>query len=374
VRPALVIGTPADERVAAFQLARQGRGLPPARIVPWETLPAGAPLPLPANALLRIESPGAHWPAEQALLALGADEPDERYQAPRLSRAGALALPEERGRLRFLRQRHLGMRAALRGIAGQLRARPDVRVMNAPADIAEMSDKPRCHQRLVEAEVPRPAVLGTPGCFDELEALMDRQRCARVFVKPASGGSAAGVVAYQRGAGGRLAITATELSAGRLYSITRVRRHGDASAPALLDGLCREGVLVERWIPKLGIRGATFDLRVLVIAGRARHVVVRTSATPITNLHLGQGNRRGDLAEVRARLGEARFAEALRVCERAAACFPGSLYVGVDLLVAIDGRRFFTAELNPFGDLLRRAESEGASPHEAELAALEGAS
>jgi hypothetical protein len=95
-------------------------------------------------------------------------------------------------------------------------------------------------------------------------------------------------------------------------------------------------------------------------------VVVRTSPTPITNLHLGRANRRGDPARVRALLGEERHAAALAVCERAAACFPDSLYVGVDLLVATDRTRFFIAELNPFGDLLHRSDT-----HDAELAALE---
>jgi len=35
VRPALVIGTPGDERVNAFQLARQRRELPDAQVVAW---------------------------------------------------------------------------------------------------------------------------------------------------------------------------------------------------------------------------------------------------------------------------------------------------------------------------------------------------
>lgn len=373
MRPAVVIGTPGDERVAAYQDARARQDLPPAVVLPWETLLArDRPLELPPRALLRLESPGAHWPAERALLAWGADEPDERFSAPRISRGAALALDADPGRLRLLRQRYLGLRAALRWIATALGARPDVRVMNAPADIAVMADKPRCHEVLAAAGVPRPAVLGHPGGFEELEAAMRAHGCPRVFVKPASGGSAAGVVAYQMGGRGRrLAITATEVAEGRLYSSTRMRRfEGDGVRP-LLDALCREGVIVERWIPKLGIAGAVLDLRVLVIAGRACHVVVRTSPTPITNLHLGRDNRRGDPAAVRRKVGEVRFAAALAACERAAAGFPDSLYAGVDLLLACRDARSFVAEMNPFGDLLRRTTWQGQSPHQAELAALE---
>jgi hypothetical protein len=49
-------------------------------------------------------------------------------------------------------------------------------------------------------------------------------------------------------------------------------------------------------MPKAGIDGRTFDLRVLVIAGRARHAVARLSRGPMTNLHLL--NERGDPARV----------------------------------------------------------------------------
>jgi hypothetical protein len=51
-------------------------------------------------------------------------------------------------------------------------------------------------------------------------------------------------------------------------------------------------------------------------------------------------------------LGETGWHRVLDVCARAAACFPGSLTVGVDLLVAIGLRRFLVGEVNAFGDLL----------------------
>ncbi len=42
----------------------------------------------------------------------------------------------------------------------------------------------------------------------------------------------------------------------------------------------------------------------------------------------------------------------LGLCEQAAACFPGTLCVGVDLLPAGGWRRFAVGEVNAFGDLL----------------------
>jgi hypothetical protein len=124
----------------------------------------------------------------------------------------------------------------------------------------------------------------------------------------------------------------------------------EAEVADLVDALAPDGLHVERWVPKAGLDGRTFDLRVVVIGGTPTHVVARTSGTPITNLHLG--GQRGDPAAVRAMLGEARWRQALEVCSRAAACFPGCLMAGVDLLVEAGPRRFLVGEVNAFGDLL----------------------
>lgn len=44
--------------------------------------------------------------------------------------------------------------------------------------------------------------------------------------------------------------------------------------------------------------------------------------------------------------------DALDMCERAAAVFPGTCCVGVDLLPTAGWRRFAVGEVNAFGDLL----------------------
>ncbi|MGO4750217.1 hypothetical protein AB4212_16610, partial [Streptomyces sp. 2MCAF27] len=75
---------------------------------------------------------------------------------------------------------------------------------------------------------------------------------------------------------------------------------------------------------------------------------------PMTNLHLG--GIRGDLAAARTASEAAgvRWDEVLGLAERAAACFPGTLCVGVDLLPGTGWRRFSVGEVNAFGDLLPR--------------------
>ena len=114
---------------------------------------------------------------------------------------------------------------------------------------------------------------------------------------------------------------------------------------------------MERWLPKAGLGDRVVDLRVVVVAGRPTHAVVRASRGPLTNLHLG--NARGDLDALRAAAGPAAWAAAMQTCERAAACFPRSLHVGVDLMFLVGWRRHAVAEVNAFGDLLPGVLADG---------------
>ncbi|CAM5561763.1 STM4014 family protein [Streptomyces hirsutus] len=64
------------------------------------------------------------------------------------------------------------------------------------------------------------------------------------------------------------------------------------------------------------------------------------------------------------------------MCERAAACFPRTLCVGVDLLPATGWRRFAVGEVNAFGDLLPRltglpgSGAEGLDTYAAQITAV----
>ena len=135
-----------------------------------------------------------------------------------------------------------------------------------------------------------------------------------------------------------------------------------ADLELILDLLLPQGMIIEQWIPKLSLPGGAVDLRVLVIAGEARHWVIRQSNHPMTNLHLG--NQRGNPVELVARIGDENLQAAFRLAERAAACFPDSLYAGVDVL--LDSRhRAWIGEINAFGDLLPRLLHRGQSAYSA---------
>lgn len=370
----VVAGGPADRRVELLQAALAGLGRPPARVVAYAALLDGAArldeLVRPGE-VVRIESPGKDGELERRLIAAaGSAEAGFDHYPP----AELAGLPGERGRILSSRQWYRGFAAVLGRIAEQLALAPPHRLMNHPAEIAVMFDKPACHSRLSAAGVAVPPALGPVGSYAELVAAVGAAGMRRVFIKLAHGSSASGVVAYEWQAGRQQATTTVEMICDggqtRLYNSRRLRTYRDpAEIARLIDALCRQRVHVERWLPKAGIAGHVFDLRVVVIAGQARHAVVRMSRSPITNLHLL--NPRGDLGAVRELLGPAAWAAALRTCEAAAACFPNSLYAGIDLLISRDLRSHAVLEVNAFGDLLPGVLCAGRDTYAAEILALD---
>lgn len=322
-----VLGCPGDRRVEGFAAACRAEGAGEPRLIGWTTLLYGTAKP-PAGGLLRVESPGGDPDADTLLR--GPGDPARVEGGARWYAAFTAALDR-------LRQA----------------ASPETTWLSDPGDIAVLLDKRLCHARLLAAGVPVPPALPRAVTdYPELRSAMAVAGWSRVFVKPAHGSSASGVIALQTRAGRVRAVTPSVPGPdGGYVNSLKVAQYTDENAvAALVDYLAPDGLHVERWMPKAGTGGRTFDLRVVVIGGTPTHAVVRTSRTPMTNPHLG--GRRGDLAAVRAQLGTGRWGEALDVCSRAAACFPGTLMVGVDLLVTTGFREFYVAEVNAFGDLL----------------------
>ena len=176
----------------------------------------------------------------------------------------------------------------------------------------------------------------------------------RAFLKPLHGSSASGVCAFRWDNGREQLFAPIEIERSngraRLFNSLKVRRFdAHADITEILGFLLPQGMIEEQWIAKAPLEGGRIDLRVLVIAGEARHRVVRQSHHPMTNLHLG--SRRGDLDLVRATYGEEVVENALRLAEKAAACFPKTLHAGVDILINRQGEAF-VGEVNAFGDLL----------------------
>ncbi|MFI8962117.1 STM4014 family protein [Streptomyces sp. NPDC053493] len=334
-RPA-VVGNPESRRVRFFREAVRAAGLPEARVVPWLDVLRGRAEFRPGETV-RVDTPGEDPEVDRLLR--GADDPARVEGSRRWYERFTAALPE------------LAARVAEAGAT----------LVDDPAEPAVLFDKRLTHGRLRAAGVPVPdSPTSGPraprvGGWDDVRALTARAGLRRVFVKLAHGSSASGVLAVETAGAGRVQATTSVERApdGRLFNSLRVRRYRtEAEVAALVDALAPDGLHVERWLPKAAQDGRAADLRVVVIGGRATHAVVRTSRSPLTNLHLG--GARGDLTAAQEAVAAAggRWSDALDVCERAAAAFPGTRCVGVDLLPTAGWRRFAVGEVNAFGDLL----------------------
>ncbi|WP_374214439.1 STM4014 family protein [Streptomyces sp. Je 1-79] len=356
----VVVGNPANRRVAYFRDAVRRAGLPEARVEPWlDVLRGGARFH--AGETVRLESPGEDPDVDRILR--GTDDPTRvegtgRWYAEFTAATARLA-------------RSVGEAGA--------------ELVDDPAEAAVLFDKRLSHARLSEALVPVP-LSPTSGAdappvrgWADVRASMAATGLRRVFVKLAHGSSASGVLAVETNGAGRVQATTSVERApdGRLFNSLRVRRYTtEREVAAVVDALAPDGLHIERWLPKAVQGGRAADLRVVVIDGRATHAVVRTSRSPMTNLHLG--GARGDLGAVRAAVSAAggRWSDALDVCERAAGAFPGMRCVGVDLLPAVGWRRFAVGEVNAFGDLLPGltglpgSGAEGLDTYAAQVAAL----
>lgn len=350
--PLAVVGNPANRRVTLYTEAVRAAGLPAPRVVPWADVLAEGGADFAPGEIVRLDSPGEDPHVDRLLRGPGDPtrvEGSARWYAEFVRTLGTL-----RGGLR----------------------------LDDPEELAVLFDKRRCHARLAQAGVPVPysptslpaptpapsrtptaatptAATPTPAAdihtWQDIRTLMRTHHLPRLFVKPAHGSSASGVMAVESAGGGRVrAATSVELTPdGRLFNSLKVRRYTDERhIAAIVDRLAPDHLHLERWLPKPSLRGRSADLRIVVVAGRATHAVVRTSRSPMTNLHLG--GSRGDLAEVRAAVeaAGARWADVLGVAEQAAACFPRTLCVGVDLLPSVGWERAAVGEVNAFGDLL----------------------
>ncbi|MER5222572.1 STM4014 family protein [Streptomyces flaveus] len=353
-----VVGNPENRRTTMFAAAVRAVGHPAPRVLAWRDVLRGRYAFTPGE-FVRIDSPGENTEVDRLLR--GTDDP---------ARVEGTALWHRR------------FTAAVREVTGAAHRAGAVPSAD-PEDVAVMFDKRRCHARLAAAGVPvPPALTGPVGGWEELREQLRAARVSRAFVKPAHGSSASGVVALTMAGPGRVKATTSVETApdGRLYNSLRVRHYtSEPEVAALVDALALDGLHVERWLPKASQSGRAADLRVVTVAGRATHAVVRTSRHPMTNLHLGGVRGDLDMAREAIRSAGGSFDEVLETAERAAACFPGTLCVGVDILPATGWRRFTVGEVNAFGDLLPRltglpgSGAEGLDTYAAQVAAAPAA-
>jgi len=331
----------------------------------WIDFLNGQSLPEPEEGLIvRIDSPGKNWPVEKALLARGAPHVHQDWLE-----TNDEDLADDPGRIIASHQHHQGLCQALSQVHQHFQ---NVRWMQHPEDITVMNDKAACQTRLAAAGVRVPRILGVVRDFDDLIYHMDAAGKNRVFLKLCHGSSASGTVALERSAGRMQAFSTSKMTDGGnsgtiLHNWRAITRYEDLrDIRRLVDAVCRHRAHAEVWMPKAGWQGRRFDVRIVVIGRKARHVVTRLSEGPFTNLQFGA--RRATADELRAHLGAQVYDAMCDQAERAMACFPRSLYGGVDVLIDAHKRLPHVLEVNAFGDLLPNVRHEGRDTYDWEVA------
>jgi hypothetical protein len=369
----VIVGNPNCRRVPFWQEALRKRRWPTAEIVHYTDLLTERTRladQVSAGNLVRLETAAENWDTFKLLLEWGfAPACEEDY--PALEKAELKHLEYQRGRLVHPRQVYLGFSRLVQILTEEVEA-AGATSLNHAEDIALCFDKPRCQERLASEGIPIPATFGSVADYATVRNHL--RQCGRIMVKLAHGSGAAGCVALHASNGQVRALTTVEESfvegQSRLYCSKRIRGLNDESEiAALVDRLSIERIQVEEWLPKARWDGCNFDLRIVTIAGEPRHGMARVSASPFTNMTLG--NRRGDLPGIKERIGDQSWKSLHDTCARVASLFPRSFTLGIDILIRPDFRRHAVLEVNAFGDLLLGQLDAGEDTYTATLSALE---
>jgi glutathione synthase/RimK-type ligase-like ATP-grasp enzyme len=354
-----IIGNPENRRVTAFCDTVQHLGFAMPQVISYAGWLSKHERPfISADNIVKIDSPGENDAVRTMLIAKG---------------GCIISEPNEFGIIKNMQPWYAGYCNWLQEIQTVITEEQLQWVMNNPADIQLQFNKPECQLWLQKHHVPVPHRLAGFSNYDELITLMNIHGLHKVFIKPAHASSASGVIAFRKSGNKVQAVTSAEMvqtaNGLQLYNSLNVRTYTrEQEIAALINHLIPEKIFAEEWLPKATLQGRYFDVRVLTIAGKARHTVLRTSSNVITNLHLG--NRRGNMDEFIAAVGTDKLNEIKQRAEQAAACFPNSLYMGIDILLTADLKRTVVLEVNAFGDLLPGLLHEGETCYEAQINAM----
>lgn len=360
----IIVGNPENRRVQVFGDTVKQLALGECTVWPYETcLTTAAIPPVAPGSIIKIESPGENSTVRQLLIERGWRVTGNREST----------LSHKHGLIQQMPAWYAGYCDWLNAFHQLLHQQPGVQLMNTVADIKMQFNKPVCQSWLQQNNIPVPYRVSTISGYDELLQQMQAHGVKQVFIKPAHASSASGVIAFRKSGNKVQAVTSVELVRTgnniQLYNSLTVRTYtNEQEVAALVDRMAVENIFAEAWLPKATLNGRYFDVRVLVINGKARHTVIRTSNTILTNLHLG--NQRGDRQQFLDRFGAPTMAAIHRQAEATAACFPDSLYMGIDLLLTPDAKAIYVLEVNAFGDLLPGLLHNDETCYEAEINAI----
>jgi glutathione synthase/RimK-type ligase-like ATP-grasp enzyme len=363
----VVVGLP-GERFSLLQAACRRAGITPTLISYTEAL-TGLEEHVEMGTVVRLESTDEDPVAVNLYLVRGA-KINDRFE-PHAERISAADAPYQEflpGEIRAMRQLHLGRSAIWEQIHQQSESL-GATLMNSAAGLTLTFDKRATAQRMHAYNVPTPFSPGAARCFDDVATLITEVPGQQLMVKTAHGAGATGIIALRANNGRWHALSTALLTNSGLRNTRTVHSLNKVSEiRALVDAVCRQVVHVEHWVPKAAMTNGRFDLRVVVIGGTARQVLMRCATGPFTNLHLGA--QRGDVVALRLRLGEEMWAAILQMAERAVGAIGGLHYAGVDVVVQSDWKTILVLEVNGFGDWHPEVLVDGMDTYDWELRAL----
>jgi len=273
----------------------------------------------------------------------------------------------EQGSLGYLHHWYEGLKHLLdciETLLAQLRCVKNcsTRYLIPPGDILAMFDKTASLKRLNAGGVSTPAFLGTIDNFQHLGEIMRLKNITKVFVKPNYSASAAGIIALQYHPRDHKWFAATTVEyvdqdrTQRFFNTRRLRHYTDVKhIETIVDYVASNKAYAECWLPKSQYHGMSFDVRVVVVAGRAVKAVARLSRHPITNLHLGNNRLNLDVMHI----DKATKQQYISVAQDAMGAFPEALYAGVDVLIPLRGKQAKVLEVNAFGDFIKSDSATG---------------
>lgn len=317
---------PGDPRAEALLAAANNQPGTSVELMDYRVaLAGGRPTSRPGcQCVLRLDSPGRASDLYAAIVALGLEQAAQEG-APTATDLGEIASLHRSGAIVCPRQWYLGYSTLLTAIEARLEG--FAWRTNSAEDILLCFDKSTCARHLARHRIPVPMNLGSVTSYEQLTAAMRSSGCSRVFLKLNHGSAGSGVLAYRRSSSSEQAWTTVELATScsgiQLFNRRRVERLCDARRiAAVVDALAPHGAHAEAWVPKAGLHGSTFDLRILLIGGMPTHIVVRQARSPITNLHLG--NRRLAAESLREVMSDDAWSSVMETSRAVGKIFPRS--------------------------------------------------
>ena len=154
--------------------------------------------------------------------------------------------------------------------------------INDPLAIGIAFNKKETQHILLKNNVVCPEVLEAT-CYEELTAEMISKNINQVFIKPAAGSSASGILAFRYlNADRQVVYTTLKKQNSKFYNSLKIQKlTKQKEIKETFDAVSKNTLQIERWIPKWQFNKLNIDFRVVVIDKKVEFIVPRASKYPI---------------------------------------------------------------------------------------------